>query len=48
MKTLITGSTGHLGSATIAYLLNKVSVNKIAALARNIEKSEIILEQKIS
>ena len=47
MKTLITGSTGHLGSATIAYLLNKVSVNKIAALARNKEKSETLKEKGI-
>jgi len=47
MKTLITGSTGHLGSTTIGYLLNKVSGNEIAALARNEEKSEVLREKGI-
>ena len=47
MKTLITGSTGHLGSATIEYLLNKVSANEIAALARNEEKAKTLKEKGI-
>jgi len=47
MKTLITGSTGHLGSATIKYLLNKVSANEIAALARNEEKAKSLKEKGI-
>ncbi len=36
---LITGSTGHLGSATINYLLKLVPAEEIAALARTKEKA---------
>lgn len=36
---LVTGSTGHLGQAVINYLLEKVPVNSIAALARDENKA---------
>ena len=47
MKILVTGATGHLGRDTIEYLLNKVSANEIAALARNEEKSKVLREKGI-
>ncbi len=47
MKTLVTGATGHLGSGTIEFLLNKVSPNDIAALARSEEKGAILKEKGI-
>ncbi len=47
MKILITGSTGHLGSATIEFLLNKISANDIAALARSEEKSKFLTEKGV-
>jgi len=47
MKILITGSTGHLGSATIDFLLNKIPANSIAALARNNEKAKALSEKGI-
>jgi len=47
MKTLITGSTGHLGSATIKFLLNKVSPSEIAALARNEEKAKSLINKGV-
>lgn len=37
---LVTGSTGHLGKAVIAFLLKKVHSNQIAALARDPKKAE--------
>jgi len=40
MKILITGSTGHLGSATIDFLISKNQQNNIAALVRNEEKAQ--------
>lgn len=36
---LITGSTGHLGKATIDFLLKKIPADKIAALARDEKKA---------
>lgn len=36
---LITGATGHLGSATISFLLKKLPASEIAALARTEEKA---------
>jgi len=47
MKTLITGSTGNLGSATIKFLLNKVSPSEIAALARNEEKAKPLINRGV-
>ncbi len=47
MKTLITGSTGYLGSATIEYLLNKVSPSEITALARNEEKAKSLINKGV-
>ena len=37
---LVTGSTGHLGKATIQFLLNKIPASQIAALARDKDKAE--------
>lgn len=37
---LVTGSTGHLGKAVIAFLLKKAHSNQIAALARDPKKAE--------
>ena len=40
---LVTGSTGHLGTATIDFLLSKgIEANRIVALARNAKKAERI------
>ncbi len=36
---LVTGATGHLGSATIDFLLKKLPASGLAALARNEEKA---------
>ncbi len=47
MKILVTGATGHLGSATIKFLLNKVQASEIAALARSEEKAEAIKEKGV-
>jgi NAD(P)H dehydrogenase (quinone) len=47
MKTLVTGATGHLGSATIEFLLNKVPASGIAALARSEEKAGTLKEKGI-
>jgi len=47
MKILVTGSTGHLGSVTIEFLLNTTSANDIAALARNKEKAKNLIEKGI-
>lgn len=40
MKTLITGSTGQLGSATIDFLLDKKQQSNIAAMVRNEDKAQ--------
>lgn len=40
MKTLITGSTGQLGSATIDFLLAKKQQSNIVALVRNEDKAQ--------
>jgi len=42
MKILITGSTGHLGSATIDFLLAKKQQSNIVALVRNEEKAQVL------
>ena len=47
MRILVTGSTGHLGSATIEFLLNKTSGNDIAALARSEEKAKTLIEKGV-
>ena len=38
-KVLITGATGHLGTATIDFLLAKHKTDNIIALARNEDKA---------
>jgi NAD(P)H dehydrogenase (quinone) len=47
MKILITGSTGHLGSATIDFLINKIPASNIVAMARNPEKAKVHAEKGI-
>ena len=47
MKILITGSTGHLGGATIDFLIKKIPANSIAALARNSEKAKTLAEKGV-
>lgn len=47
MKILITGSTGHLGSATIDFLIKKNLANSIVALARNNEKAKTLAEKGV-
>jgi NAD(P)H dehydrogenase (quinone) len=44
-KILITGATGHLGKATIESLLNNTTVNKIVAMARDVNKSANLVKQ---
>jgi NAD(P)H dehydrogenase (quinone) len=47
MEILITGSTGHLGGATIDFLIKKIPANSIAALARNSEKAKTLAEKGV-
>jgi len=44
---LVTGATGHLGKATIDFLLKRTSADQIIALARNPEKAEVLKEKGI-
>jgi NAD(P)H dehydrogenase (quinone) len=44
---LVTGSTGHLGKATIQFLLNKIPASQIAALARDKDKATERTEKSI-
>ncbi len=44
---LITGATGHLGSATIEFLLKKTSANQIAALVRDESKASELKEKGV-
>ncbi len=44
---LITGATGHLGKATIDFLLSNYSKNKLAALVRSEEKAKIFKSKGI-
>ena len=44
---LVTGSTGHLGKATIKFLLNKVPASQIAAFARDKDKAAEFTEKGI-
>jgi len=44
---LVTGATGHLGKATIDFLLKRTSADQITALARNPEKAEALKEKGI-
>ena len=39
MKILVTGATGHLGKATLEFLLEKLPATQVAALARSAEKA---------
>ena len=44
---LITGATGHLGSATIDFLLRKLSASKIAAFVRDAGKAADLKEKGV-
>lgn len=44
---LVTGATGQLGSATIAYLLKNTTADKIAALVRDENKAQHLKEKGI-
>ena len=44
---LITGATGHLGSAIIDFLLKKTSANQIAALVRDESKASDLKEKDV-
>ncbi len=44
---LVTGATGHLGSATIAHLLKNTTADKIAALARDEIKARDLNEKVV-
>jgi NAD(P)H dehydrogenase (quinone) len=44
---LVTGSTGHLGKATIQFLLNKIPASQIAAFARDKDKAAEYAEKGI-
>lgn len=46
-KILITGSTGHLGKATIGYLLKQISPDRIVAFARDRAKAQELIEKDI-
>ena len=46
-KILITGATGHLGTAIIEYLLKNTTADKIVALARTEEKAALLAEKGI-
>ena len=45
---LVTGATGHLGSATINFLLKKVPANQISALVRSEAKAAAFKEKGIT
>lgn len=45
---LVTGATGHLGKATIEFLLKKVSANQISAMIRNEAKAAEFTEKGIT
>ena len=45
---LITGATGHLGSATINYLLKKLPASQIAALVRDESKASDLKEKGVN
>ncbi|QPH38696.1 SDR family oxidoreductase [Pedobacter endophyticus] len=44
---LVTGATGHLGSAIVAQLLEKIPANEIVGLARSKEKAEVLREKGV-
>jgi uncharacterized protein YbjT (DUF2867 family) len=45
---LVTGATGHLGSAIINYLLKKLSASQIAALVRDVSKAAGLKEKGVT
>ncbi len=45
---LVTGATGHLGTAVIETLLKKESANNIAAFVRNESKAADLKEKGVS
>lgn len=45
---LITGATGNLGSSVVHYLKNLMPLNKFVALARNVEKAQLLIDQDIT
>lgn len=44
---LITGATGHLGTATVEHLLKKTKAENIVALARSEEKAKVLRDKGI-
>lgn len=44
---LVTGATGHLGSATISHLLKNTTANNIVAFARDENKAKLVKEKSI-
>src|SRR5690554_3685539 len=44
---LVTGATGHLGTATIEHLLNNISSHKIVAFARDENKAKHLIEKGV-
>jgi dTDP-D-glucose 4,6-dehydratase len=44
---LVTGATGHLGSAIINYLLKKLSASQIVALVRDVSKAADLKEKGV-
>jgi NAD(P)H dehydrogenase (quinone) len=44
---LITGATGHLGTAVVQNLLKKASANQIAALVRDERKASALKEKGV-
>jgi NAD(P)H dehydrogenase (quinone) len=45
---LVTGANGHLGKATVEYLLSKVPASDIAVSVRETEKAEVLSQKGIS
>jgi NAD(P)H dehydrogenase (quinone) len=45
---LVTGATGHLGTAVVNHLLKKTSANQIAALVRNDNKASAFKEKGVN
>lgn len=44
---LVTGATGHLGTATVDHLLKKTKADKIVALARSEEKGKALVDKGV-
>lgn len=44
---LVTGATGHLGTATVEHLLKNAQTENIVALARNEEKAKALRDKGV-